>query len=82
MYQVCTCPQSNLTDGDPHCSVHGQPSEYKTYSYCESCVALRADLAAANAAKEEEQKRKEYYQNIVYAVCNVLDKIKIGRAHV
>jgi hypothetical protein len=52
MYQVCTCPQSNLTGGDPHCPIHGHPPEYKIYSYCESCDALRADLAAALAQRD------------------------------
>lgn len=44
MYQVCTCPQSNLTGGDPHCPIHGQPPASKTYSYCEPCARYAAKM--------------------------------------
>lgn len=42
MYQVCICTCPHLTGSDPHCPIHGQPPEFKTYSYCESCASLAA----------------------------------------
>lgn len=53
MYQVCTCPQSNLIAIDESCPIHGQPPASVTYSYCESCASLRAE----NAALKEEVER-------------------------
>ena len=54
MYQVCTCPQSNLTSGDPRCPVHGKQPESVMVSWCESC----ASLAARVKELEEEVARK------------------------
>ena len=49
MVQVCTCPQSNLTSGDPRCPVHGKQPESVMVSWCESCGILRAQLAEKDA---------------------------------
>jgi len=54
LHQVCTCPQSNLTAGDPHCPVHGQPPASVTYSWCESCALKDARI------KELEEQSKDW----------------------
>ena len=46
MYQVCTCPQSSLTSGDPNCPMHGKQPESVTYSWCESCAAKDARISS------------------------------------
>ncbi len=44
MYQICTCPQSNLTGGDPQCPIHGHRPVAVTTSWCESCAAKDARI--------------------------------------
>jgi DNA repair exonuclease SbcCD ATPase subunit len=44
------------------------------------CDELRQQLAAAQERNTAEKKRREYYQYIVYSVCNMLDQID-GRHH-
>jgi peptidoglycan hydrolase CwlO-like protein len=43
-------------------------------------ASLDAQLAAAQERNTAEKKRREYYQYIVYSVCNMLDQID-GRHH-
>lgn len=50
MYQVCTCPQSNLTGGDPNCPIHGKQPESVTTSWCTSCEELKAALSEKEGA--------------------------------
>lgn len=43
-------------------------------------ASLDAQLTAAQERNTAEKKRREYYQHIVYSVCNMLDQID-GRHH-
>ncbi len=57
MYQVCTCPQSNLTTGDPRCPAHGRPPQAVTISWpvCESCAAKDTRIAELEAEIKSSQ---------------------------
>jgi len=71
MYQVCTCPGSNLTAGDPHCPIHGQPPASVTYSYCESCATFRAKLDREKLAGRVQ----EELQDQITARIAIIDQV-------
>ena len=48
MYQVCTCHNSQYTNGDPHCPIHGkQFSATMIVTPCSYCAAKEAEFKKA-----------------------------------
>lgn len=79
MYQVCTCPQSNLTVGDPNCPIHGKQPESVTFSWCPSCALKDAEIAAgAHLVATVGDKNRELENGItrLRSRCEKLEKAR------